>query len=142
MKKIGFYTSDGRFTLKKKKIFNEWLINSAAAEGAFISRLQINFCTDSYLLEINKKYLGHKTLTDIITFPYKETKDGLEGELFISFERIRENAEKFKSSFEPELARVMIHGLLHLLGYKDKTKEEKMVMREKEEEYLNKLVLE
>lgn len=139
MKQVSFTTLDGTYILKKKRVYAEWLISSAGAEGFVINKLSVNFCTDNYLLEFNKEYLNHKTLTDIITFPYNEDRDGLEGELFLSIERIRENAQKFNSPFEHEFARVMIHGLLHLMGYKDKSREEKSAMRLKEEGYLNQL---
>lgn len=94
------------------------------------------FCSDNYLLEINKDYLNHKTLTDIITF---DNSDGtlIESDIFISIERVRENAIKFDTTFQLELYRVLIHGILHLCGYKDKNEEEKNLMREKENKYIN-----
>ncbi|MCB0460671.1 MAG: rRNA maturation RNase YbeY, partial [Flavobacteriaceae bacterium] len=94
------------------------------------------FCDDDYLLDINVKYLKHNTLTDIISFDY--TDDGLiSGDVFVSIDRVKENAEKFNVSFQDELHRVMIHGILHFCGYKDKTKEEEQLMRSKEDYYLS-----
>lgn len=94
------------------------------------------FCSDKYLQEINNQYLKHRTFTDIITFNYG-AEEGIEGDIFISINRVKENANKFKSDFDTELHRVIIHGVLHLIGYNDKTKTEKALMREKEDTYLS-----
>jgi rRNA maturation RNase YbeY len=93
------------------------------------------FCSDGYLLEINLKYLKHNTYTDIITFNLSDSLT-IEGEVYVSIDRVEENALRFKNSFETELLRVVIHGALHLCGYKDKTKTEKSMMRQKEDEYI------
>ncbi|MGC6490821.1 MAG: rRNA maturation RNase YbeY [Flavobacteriales bacterium] len=93
------------------------------------------FCDDSYLLEKNQIFLKHNTLTDIITFDYSEKKV-LNADIFISIDRVKENAINFVVPFDSELRRVMIHGILHLIGYKDKTDKEKVQMREKEDFYL------
>jgi len=93
------------------------------------------FCSDTYLHKINLEYLKHDTLTDIITFDYSEKKQ-ISGDIFISIDRIKENAPKFNQSTDIELNRVLIHGVLHLLGYKDKTPKEKETMRAKEDFYL------
>ena len=95
------------------------------------------FCTDEYLREINIQFLKHKTYTDIITFNYNPSKTEIEGEIYISIDRVRENADTYKTDFLTELNRVMIHGVLHLLGYNDKNKSEKRAMREKEDSYLS-----
>ena len=95
------------------------------------------FGSDEWLLEINQKFLNHDTYTDIITFDQSDSEDELDGEIYISLDRVRENAQKFEVTFEKELHRVMVHGLLHLAGFSDKTEEEKKLMREKEEEYIN-----
>ncbi len=95
------------------------------------------FCSDDYLLKLNKDYLQHDYFTDIITFDYCE-KNIISGDIFISIDRIKENARQYNVTFENELQRVMIHGVLHLVGYKDKSEEEKKIMREKENFYLNK----
>jgi len=103
------------------------------------SRLSINyiFCTDEYLSELNNKYLHHNTFTDILTFPDYSNPRKISGDIYISIERIRENAEKFQQPFSRELARVMVHGALHLLGYKDKTAKEREEMTWKEDYYLD-----
>ena len=95
------------------------------------------FCSDEYLGEINKKYLGHDYYTDIITFDHKDTEDNVEGDLYISAERIKENAKNFGVKTEEELIRVIIHGVLHLIGYEDKSKKEKMIMTQKENKYIS-----
>jgi rRNA maturation RNase YbeY len=97
------------------------------------------FCSDEYLLDVNKKYLNHDYYTDIITFDYVEDKI-ISGDIFISSDRVRENANQFNVSFEMELFRIIIHGILHLLGYKDKTKKDKSLMTEKENFYLSRLL--
>lgn len=95
------------------------------------------FCTDEYLKEINIQYLGHNTYTDIVTFNFNPSKGKLEGEIYISIDRVRDNSKTFSSDFQIELHRVIIHGVLHLAGFNDKTKREKAVMREKEDTYLS-----
>ena len=104
-------------------------------EGKLCSELSYIFCDDAYLLEINKEYLNHNTYTDIITFDYS-TPNSISGDLFISIERVKDNAQKFGISELEELRRVMVHGVLHLLGYKDKEESEIAEMRLKEEEKL------
>jgi rRNA maturation RNase YbeY len=99
--------------------------------------LSFVFCSDAYLLEINKQYLNHDTFTDIVTFDSSEDEDVIAGDIFISVERIRENASKFSVSEKDELNRVIIHGVLHLCGYYDKKKEDKALMTEKEDYYLS-----
>ncbi|HKL31857.1 MAG TPA: rRNA maturation RNase YbeY [Tangfeifania sp.] len=111
------------------------LINEEKKETGDIS---VIFCSDRYLLEMNKKHLNHDYFTDIITFNYVED-DVISGDLFISADRIRENAGKFNVTFHEELYRVILHGILHLVGYNDKTSEEKKVMKDKENYYLGKI---
>lgn len=106
------------------------------SEGLQLSSLVYIFCKDSYLLSINQDYLKHKTLTDIITFDYSES-DQVDGEIYISIERVKENASKFGKSFDEELRRVMIHGVLHILGFEDKSQAQKLTMRKKEEACLS-----
>lgn len=113
----------------------QWLSNVASAESTIIDSLTYIFCSDEYLLDINMKYLGHDYYTDIITFPYKEGQH-LESDMYISIDRVKENAEEYNELFDTELRRVMVHGLLHLIGYGDKTDGEIQTMRQKEEEYL------
>jgi rRNA maturation RNase YbeY len=121
--------------LKEKLKHKAWLKDAAKAEGFKIGELNYIFCSDVYLLDINQKYLGHDTLTDIVTFDNSEDPKMIEGDIFISIERVRENALKFDTAAS-ELKRVMIHGLLHLAGYKDKDKAQKELMTIKENEHL------
>jgi rRNA maturation RNase YbeY len=107
----------------------------AKQEGKKILELSYVFCSDDYLLQINQEYLNHDTLTDIVTFDNSEDPKKIEGDIFISIDRVKENGEKLGTS-ETELERVMVHGLLHLLGYKDKKKEDKALMTEKEDFYI------
>ena len=132
---IAFLTEDITFELKEKLKHKAWLKDAAKAEGFKIGELNYIFCSDAYLLDINQKYLGHDTLTDIVTFNNSEDPKMIEGDIFISIERVRENAIKFDTK-DSELQRVMIHGLLHLAGYKDKDKAQKELMRNKENEHL------
>lgn len=132
---IQFCTEDVTFSLKEKLKHKAWLNEVAKQEGKKILELSYVFCSDAYLLEINQAYLNHDTLTDIVTFDNSEDPKKIEGDIFISIERVRENGEKLGTS-ETELERVMVHGLLHLLGYKDKKKEEKALMTEKEDFYI------
>ena len=100
-----------------------------------MGNINIIFCSDNYILDVNVKYLGHDYFTDIITFDYCE-KNILSGDLFISIDTVRDNAEFYKTEFQDELNRVIVHGLLHLIGYDDHTPEEQKIMREKEIYYL------
>lgn len=132
---ITFLTEDITFGLKEKLKHKAWLKDVAKAEGFTIGELNYIFCSDAYLLDINQKYLSHDTLTDIVTFDNSEDPKMIEGDIFISIERVRENAIKFDTKGS-ELQRVMVHGLLHLAGYKDKDKAQKELMRNKENEHL------
>lgn len=125
------FHSETTFQLKEKMKYKSWLNAIAEAEGFRVGELNYIFCDDAYLLELNLKYLSHDTLTDIITFDYVEGRV-LRGDIYISVERVRENAEIFGVDFPQELLRVLAHGVLHLCGYKDKSDEEAKVMREKE----------
>lgn len=137
---ITFFTPELKFTLKDKRNVRQWLTTVAQKEGALIADLNYIFCSDNYLLELNKKHLNHNTLTDIITFDTAVTSSVVEkqisGDIFISIERVKENAQTFTVPFEHELHRVMVHGLLHLLGYKDKKSVDKAEMTKKEDLYL------
>lgn len=132
---ITFSVEDIHFSLPEKNKHKAWLKNVAKNEGKMIGELNYIFCSDNYLLEINQEYLNHDTLTDIVTFDNSDSGKLIEGDIFISYDRVKENGEKLGTS-ETELHRVMVHGLLHLLGYKDKKKEEKALMREKEDFYI------
>ena len=120
------------FELENEAAFSKWIAKVVAGEGQKISLLSYVFCTDEYLLELNRQFLDHDTLTDILTFPYKDPS-GIKGEVYISVNRVRENAKELNVEFTEELKRVMIHGVLHLLGYTDGTKEEKEIMRRLED---------
>ena len=113
----------------------QWLEKVAREEKQALGEISVIFCSDEYLYRLNVEHLQHHTYTDIITFPYSDS-DGISGDLFISTERVEENAREFNSTFEEELHRVLVHGLLHLLGYADKTDEEKTQMRKREDHYL------
>jgi probable rRNA maturation factor len=136
--KIKFYTEDIQFKLMRKTLLRQWLETSALKEGYSISSLNIILCSDEHLLIINNQFLQHDYYTDIITFDYSK-ESSLIGELYISLERVLDNAQKNNVSPENELYRVIIHGVMHLCGYKDKTKKELKAMREKEEFYLQKI---
>lgn len=121
------------FELEHENLFDDWLERVVFSEGFTVVELNYIFCDDGYLLKMNQDYLQHDYLTDIITFDYVLGKS-LSGDLYISIDRIRENANFFEVPFENELKRVMAHGVLHLMGYSDKTKADKVTMRKKEEE--------
>jgi probable rRNA maturation factor len=133
---IQYASYQTRFKLPNSKKTSAWIEKVAKAEKAKIVSLSYVFCTDRYLLGINQEYLDHDTFTDIITFDYTEFPGLLDGEIYISIPRVRENAKSLKVEFINELHRVIIHGVLHLLGYKDKTGKAKAQMRTMEEKYL------
>lgn len=137
MKSILFYTEPPlNFVLKEKNKIRDWLNIVSVKEGFEIKHLNYIFCNDEYLHKINVEYLNHDTYTDIITFDQSEIKNTIEGDVFISKERVKENSKQLDIFFSVELKRVMVHGLLHLCGYLDKTKKEEMLMRERENYYL------
>lgn len=125
------YESD--FTLDNEDLYHSWLLKVIASEQKVCGELSFIFCDDAYLLELNIEYLQHDTLTDIITFDYC-LGDELSGDIFISIERVAENAVSFGVSFNIELRRVMAHGVLHLCGFSDKSEVQTTVMRAKEDE--------
>jgi probable rRNA maturation factor len=128
---ISFHNQSISFKLKEKTKLKQWIKTITEKEKHQLGTINYIFCTDDELLEINIKHLNHKTLTDIITFDYTEGKK-INSDIFISVERVGENAKKFNVTFDDELHRVMIHGILHLCGYKDKTKADADLMRKKE----------
>lgn len=139
LKDISFFSEDIDFTLKDKAKVRSWIGDTIKSEGfKRVSELSFVFCSDDYLLAINKQYLNHDTYTDIVTFDSSDEEDVIAGDIFISIERIRENAAKFGVTEREELHRVIIHGVLHLCGYYDKKKEDKELMTAKENEYLSK----
>jgi len=134
---VGFFNQDISFKLSTPAKTRRWIREVIAREKRQLARLNYIFCSDEYLLSINKKYLNHKTLTDIITFDNSEGNGNIEGDIFVSIERVKANAEELKTDFDGELHRVLIHGVLHLLGYSDKTDKDKSRMRKKEDAYLS-----
>lgn len=135
---VHFFTEDTTYTLKEKNHIRNWIKQTIAAEGKKLKEINFILCSDNYLLEINQNYLKHDTFTDIITFDNSESGASITGDIFISVERIRENAQKYAASERDELHRVIIHGALHLIGYTDKTKAHKNIMSSKEDLYLSK----
>jgi len=130
---ITFFKEDTDVKIKPQKRFKNWLTQIALDHEYKIKDLNYIFCSDQYLHNINLEYLNHDTYTDIITFDNSEKEKIIEGDIFISWERVQENAHTNKVPSDIELLRVMSHGLLHLLGYKDKTKNQKLEMRTLEE---------
>ncbi|NRD18550.1 rRNA maturation RNase YbeY [Winogradskyella eckloniae] len=125
------------FNLDNEAYFTNWISNTIQEEHCKEGEIIYVFCSDDYLHKLNVDFLNHDTLTDIISFDYSVGKE-LHGEIYISVDRVKENALDFNVPFEDELARVIIHGVLHYCGYKDKSEEEEMVMRSKEDYYLGK----
>jgi rRNA maturation RNase YbeY len=137
---INFLKADISFVPKQKKLLRQWIALTIQAHHKKLGQIDYIFCSDEYLLQMNKQYLNHHTLTDIITFDYSnELTAEVAGEIYISINRVRENAEVFKCTFNDELHRVMIHGVLHLCGFKDKTKNQKQIMRAQEDEAIKSL---
>ena len=128
---ISFHNQSIAFTLKHKLKLKQWVTLITEKEKHRVGIINYVFCNDDELLEINLKHLNHNTLTDIITFDYTEG-NVISSDIFISIERVKDNATKFKVTFEEELHRVLIHGILHLCGYKDKSKLDAELMRKKE----------
>ena len=133
--KIYYFTEDINFLLPTPKAITVWVQEVIWQEGYKLSYLNFIFCSDAHLHATNVKYLQHDTLTDVITFSYAERPQIIEGEIYISIERVTENSAKYKAGFLKELHTVMIHGVLHLLGYNDSTILEKEKMRNKENYY-------
>ena len=131
---INFQTEDITFKIKNKVILKKWISEVISKKKRKTGNITFIFCSDNFLLNINKQYLNHDTFTDIITFDYSEEniKQAISGDVFISIDRVRENAVMYSKSFENELHRVIIHGILHLLGYTDKTKIAKEGMTKQE----------
>lgn len=142
MPAINFFIQDVKFNLKNKNALRGWIEAAAKKERFKIDALNYILCSDKFLHQLNEQYLHHDDYTDIITFDLSTSNlnsptSNLTGEIFISIERVKENARIFETTFQNELHRVMIHGVLHLMGYKDKTKSNKLAMRKKEDYYLS-----
>jgi len=136
-KVIKFFFLSKSITLKDRKRLKNFLAGLLRKEGRKAAYVNFIFCSDSYLLEINRQYLQHDYYTDIITFDLSTDSDLLEAEIYISTDRIRENAQSFTTSVREETLRVMFHGLLHLCGYGDKSVRQKKLMRDREDFYIN-----
>ena len=133
---INFYSEDTSFDLSNPEQTISWIVEIIQREHHQLTAINYIFCSDEYLLKINQDFLDHDTLTDIITFPYSKSPI-IESDIFISVDRVKENAEKFQTPFLHELHRVMIHGVLHLCGYEDKNEALRNAMRAKENEALS-----
>ena len=133
---IRYFQEDTDFVFKHKLLNNKWLKFVAESEVRKLGEIGIIFCSDNYILDVNMKYLQHDYFTDIITFDYCEGNT-LSGDLFISVDSVRDNADFYGTEFEDELNRVIVHGLLHLIGYDDHSESEQRMMRSKEDYYLS-----
>ena len=129
-----------KLKIEKKMQIKRWLSHVAIQEGKKISDLSYIFCNDDDLVKMNKKYLKKDSLTDVLAFQSSNTEK-IEGDVFISVERVKVNAKKYNTAFKNELNRVMVHGLLHLLGYEDKKREDKQEMQKKENIYLKNITI-
>ena len=132
---VSFHSDGVTFDVNNKQKLNSWIVSCVSTHNKSCGDINVIFCYDEYLLSVNNTYLNHDYYTDIITFDYSQ-KDIISGDLFISISRVKENAKKLNIEFISELYRVIVHGVLHLLGHKDKTELEKEKMREKEDEMI------
>jgi len=137
MAEINFFKEDIKFTLREQSRLKNWIRQAFRKEKKRLETFNYIFCSDKYLLRLNKQYLKHNTLTDIITFDTSTSSGSLSADIYISIQRVQENAETFESGFSTELRRVLIHGALHLMGYSDKSAAQKSIMRKKEDAYLS-----
>ena len=133
---ITFHNEDIKFNLKNKRLLKSWIKDSTQNENCSVGNLTYVFCSDEHLLNMNKEHLNHNYYTDIITFSYNVEKQ-ISGDFFISIDRVDENANQQNNKFTDELHRVLIHGVLHLVGYNDKTDLQQAEMTSKEDYYLN-----
>lgn len=127
------FNYETEFTLENETLFSDWISRVILSENKKEGDINYVFCDDEYILEINKQYLDHDYYTDIISFDYSVGNE-LHGDVFVSIERVKENAADFDVAFDEELKRVIIHGILHYVGYKDKSEDEELLMRQKENE--------
>ncbi|MCF8297509.1 MAG: rRNA maturation RNase YbeY [Saprospiraceae bacterium] len=134
---IFFFNEESSYIIKGKTLIRRVLASICFDENKTIDALNIIICSDNYLYNLNKTYLNHNTLTDVITFNYSETKGKIQGDVFLSEDRAKENAKSLRIRRDEEINRLIIHGLLHLCGYKDKTEKEKLNMRRIEDKYLS-----
>ena len=134
--RISFHYQVPSFRIKNKKRLTDWILLVAFLEKKEVEKIDFIFCNDEYLLQLNKQFLSHKNYTDVLTFNYSEKKKSITAEIYGSIDRVRENARLFNVSFEEELHRVIIHGILHCIGYHDKNDRDRRRMRNKEDECL------
>jgi len=132
---IQYFNEDIAFPKVKKRITSNWIKQVISIEEKRVGDISFIFCSDEYLLDVNRKFLNHDYYTDIITFDNVED-NVINGDIFISVDRVKENSIEFETSFDNEIHRILIHGVLHLLGFKDKVKKDKILMTEKEDLYL------
>ena len=137
--KVIYNVEDIDFQLISQDSLSVWIEKTIETEGAILGAVSYIFCSDDYLHQMNVEYLNHDTLTDVITFPYNDNP--IEGDIFISIDRVKDNAQDLNIAFNDELHRIMIHGVLHLCGYTDETDEQESEMRQKEDEYLKILIV-
>ena len=134
---IQFFNEDVDFKIPNPRKTKTWLKDIIESEGFELNQLNYIFCSDEYLLGVNQQYLNHDFYTDIITFDNSEEIEGIvEGDIFISIDRVKENAEELSKTFKEELLRVLAHGVLHLVGYDDHEDEDELIMRQKEDTYI------
>ncbi len=135
---IEFIQEYSFFELNEESLLHTWLEETILDEGFVLGEINFIYCSDEYLLDLNKKHLNHDYYTDVITFDFR-VGDLISADIFISVDRVRENAKDFLTDFNTELNRMMIHGMLHLMDYNDKSEDEKVEMTEKENYYLGNL---
>ena len=133
---ISFFNEDVKYILKNKNAIREWITSGVKKEKLRTETINYIFCSDNYLRKINKQFLNHDYFTDIITFPHEQFTNQIGGDIYISLDRVKENAQTYKQSFTNELHRVMAHGILHLCGYGDKSDAEEKAMRQMEDKWL------
>ena len=134
---IAFFNEDIQFDIDSQDIITHWIQSVISEENCIAGDINYIFTSDEYLISINRDYLDHDYYTDIITFDHSTDPLTISGDIYISIDRVKDNATQYQQPFKRELKRVMIHGILHLIGYKDQTSEEKSEMRKKEEAYLS-----
>lgn len=134
---VRFNFADKRTNIPSSILLKTFLVELFQKENTPLERIRYVFCSDNYLLDINRQHLNHDYLTDIITFPLSGKNEAIEAEVYISVDRVKDNAKQFNVPFTQEILRVVFHGALHLCGFKDKTKKEQKEMRDKEDYYLN-----
>jgi len=136
---INYNNIDSKYIIKGKRKLGKWIYSCIIEEGKELESISFNICTDNYIIQLNNDSLQHDYYTDIITFELNEKDEPIIGDIYISIDRVKENSKLYQTTFIQELNRVIIHGVLHLCGYKDKSKKDEQLMRQKENYYLNKI---